>query len=724
MTPDNQTVAREIAANGLYAAKFRGIARSFRGGCLENLGGARMGKGHNNENRPFDIETACYLKPLFAAYNQAVKKRTRLFMVVMAGVKTVKSFSLEVCAADHVCNRNGDTAIYFGSGDVADDQSTTRILDYFKRIPHFQRKMETVKRRFDDTQGAIKFPDKTLRILSANIPNTQGLNLGFAGLCDAFVTANTGMIDQMIARTTQYGDAIVFLESQGGEKKFDFDRHYENTNQGELHVLCPHCAQSHIFNWKAFDEEAMTRPESFIPTPPLIIPSLDHAAWIDHHRPLMLADGRRVAGFQRGDSALIKREDGSYIEQAVIEQTHFRCFYCDGTWHDDGENGKTRVALDQSSHYVSANPNALADHIGFNFPQWINRRLTKDEKNGWGNMMLEKLQASETAEEFGNYELIKQWWQKKAARTWDDKLAQNRNLNRLTLGTHETDPEKLMPNSHCRQVTADCGKAEDAGPDESRIGLFWFDIWEWDKQSNGRQLSYGVVSSWELLAAQQRFWKVPSARTFIDCSWMPSQVEENAVKFFELIPPDGMRDGKPVPQIPFAWKLAAGAGQNRRLTVPGQNRGAAYSIDSVPGGPRKAHDAKGRLWRMLLRKLTWSNLWFEKQLDSILARGVSVQLEFLPRDKMMIVGLDGKPDAQLTSWSLDRCRDPLPNEKGKFASYQSQLGSRYFHEQSGKYIDYEKQSRPTEFRDTLLMQLAGLAPDSLLGHVGIDEKNL
>jgi hypothetical protein len=273
-----------------------------------------------------------------------------------------------------------------------------------------------------------------------------------------------------------------------------------------------------------------------------------------------------------------------------------------------------------------------------------------------------------------------------------------------------------MPDSHCRQLTCDVGKAEDATTDENRIGLFWFDLWEWDKHSNGRQLSYGVVDSWELLAAQQRFWKVPNTRVLVDSSWMPSQVEENAVKFFELVPADGLKEGKPCPQTPFAWRLAAGAGQNRRLTVPGKNKGAAYSLDSLPGSYRKAHDRKGRLWRMLVMKLTWSNLWFEKQLDSILARGISVRLEFLPRDKCAIIGLDGKPSEELTQWSLERTRDPLPNEKGRFASYQSQLQSRYWKDPPGKYEDYEKQSRPTEYRDTLLMQFAGLAPDGLLGH--------
>ena len=53
------------------------IPQFFRGGCLENLGGAPMGKGHNNDGKPFDVETACYLKPIFSAYDKAVRRGQR-----------------------------------------------------------------------------------------------------------------------------------------------------------------------------------------------------------------------------------------------------------------------------------------------------------------------------------------------------------------------------------------------------------------------------------------------------------------------------------------------------------------------------------------------------------------------------------------------------------------------------------------------------------------------
>ena len=359
----------------------------FRGGAVDNLERAPMGKGHGNAGQPFDIETACYLKPIFAAYDEARRNGTRLFLVLKAGVKTVKSFTGEVCAAEHVCNGSGDAAIFFGSESAAESTSSTRILDFYRTIPRFAAKLLTVRSRFDETMGAVKFPDKTLFILSANLGNTQQKNLEFVLLQDAFVTGASGMIEEMIARTTQYEKTCaIILESQGGERGFDFDRKYDETNQKELHVNCPLCQASHLFNWKAFDELAMTRPDG------------------------------TIAGFKRGADELIKKEGGDYIESAILKETHFECFHCRGIWRDDGEFGETRIALDRSSHYIASKPDALPGNIGFNVPQWINRRLS------WGKMMLEKLKYQRLAAELGNYEPLKKWWQKTAARTWDTDI--------------------------------------------------------------------------------------------------------------------------------------------------------------------------------------------------------------------------------------------------------------------------------------------------------------
>lgn len=444
MKPPAITADEALVRDGL-----RGIGRSFYGGAVENLENAPMGKGHGNEGRAFDIETACYHKPVLAEYDNAIREGHRLKLVLKAGVKTMKSFIGEVCCAEHTCNRSGDAAIFFGTENTADVGATTRILDFFRGndllgggIPRFRAKMETLQSRFDDTKGALKFPDKTLFILSANLANTQQKNLAFVLLQDAFLTGNSGMIKEMIARTTQYqNECIIFIESQGGEKDFNFDMEYEDTDQRELHVICPCCGTSHLWNWKAFDEQSMTRPDSdeFRPVPPLVIPSLDHEAWIQHHQPLLKG---KVAGFQRGDEQLIKFENGEYNEAAILAHTHFECYHCGGIWRDDGEFGPTRIGLDKSSHYIAARPQALLYNVGFNIPQWINRRLP------WGPMMLEKLKAQKIAARLGpgHFTDLRQWWQKTAARTWDESALQERrqrNQNAYDVGMAKHDAWRL-----------------------------------------------------------------------------------------------------------------------------------------------------------------------------------------------------------------------------------------------------------------------------------------
>lgn len=443
-----QASTSEVSAidESLMREMFAAQGISFRGGAVDNLENAPMGKGHGNAGQPFDIETACYLKPKFAEYDKARKNGTRLKLMDKSGVKTIKSFGLEVCAGEHVCNASGDAAIFFGSEAAAESTSTTRILDFFRRIPRFAKKVETMRTRFDDQQGMMRFPDKTLFIQSANMGNLQQKNLEFAGLQDAFVTEASGMIDEMIARTTQYEKTcILYIESQGGEKGYDFDRHYEDTDQRELHVLCPCCGTNHIFNWHAFDEQSMSRPDGdlFVPKPPLIIPSLEWNAWINHHQPLLKG---KVAGFRRGADELIKFADGSYNEAAILRETHFECFHCGGIWRDDGEFGETRIALDRSSNYVAARKDALPGNVGFNTPQWINRRL------GWGKMMLEKLKAQKTNNLLGNIEPLKKWWQKTAARTWDGEIT-GRSVERPGASIYDT--KEKIPGEKCRISATD-----------------------------------------------------------------------------------------------------------------------------------------------------------------------------------------------------------------------------------------------------------------------------
>lgn len=671
------------------------IKPPFRGGAVDNLERAPMLKGHGNDGRPFDPETACYTKPIFKEYDDAVRNRRRLKLVLKAGVKTVKSFTGEVCAADHVCNRKGDAAIFFGTEATAKTGSTTRILDFFRGndalgggIPRFKRKLQTITNRFDETIGELKFPDKTLFILAANLPNCQQKNLAFVMLQDAFLTGTTGMIKEMMARTTQYArEAIIFIESQGGESHFDFDAEYDDTDQRELHVACPLCGSAHAFNWRAFDEDAMTRPDDFVPTPPLIVPSLDHAAWIAHHRPILLSKDRRVAGFKRGPDERIKLPSGDYDDAAVIRETHFECFHCGGAWVDDGEDGPTRVALDRSSHYVATRKHALPSDVGFNVPQWINRRLP------WGPMMLEKLKAHKTASDSANYMALKIWWQKVAARTWSRAAVAQRDAAMVT-GSYETDPEKrTLPDGSLEQgrnCIIDCQKALEAGPEEDRMGSFWVIIEAVNKRGDSYDLARCFCRSRAEVVALIKKWKVPAGRVCIDGRKWTRDVLQWAGEQFEWVTTSPeLRKLYPVgDKFRQCWRVFLGD------DTPHYRHGKVLKPYSVGHPHQVVVNDDGKNVSVMVYTYLWSNLSVSDQLHDIMLGG------------------DGKPKIN----TLDRGRLDAQTQEMETGdrTYERQMNAEYRTQKRGK--DYWEKKRPdNHYLDCRKMGLVRKMMDGLLG---------
>ena len=678
----------------------------FRGGVIENLAETPMGKGHGNHGQPFNLETACYLKPVFAAYDAARRRDERLKLVLQAGVKTIKSFALEICAAEHVCHGRGDAAIFFATGETADVGATTRILDFYRSIPEFAAKLRTIADRFDDTKGALKFPDKTLFILAANLSNTQQKNLAFVGLQDAFLTEATGMIEEMLARTTQYeATAIVFLESQGGEKGYDFDRHYESTDQRELHVTCPHCGTSHLWNWKAWD---MVRPDDFQAVLPRSeqeritqrmeagdernpLSAANHAlgfelAWAQEELSTTLRQpARRHCGFKRGADELIKLPGGEYNEQEILNQTHFECFHCGGLWRDDGEFGPTRVGLDQSSHYVAARTDALPWNVGFNIPQWVNRRLS------WGKIMLEKLLAQKIYDTTGNLAPLKKWWQKVAARTWDPDLMARHAETQISVGSYELDPAKLIPDEHSRNLAVDCQKDET----KDTVGTFWYVARAFDKFGNSRQLARGFARSWEEWIAVQKFWKIPNARVCIDSShWTPQIMLRAASEYEEVARWNPMTQRQET--YKSCWRLFFG--DDARAFKVANGASSTFS-PGQPTAPVVVYDKEGRRIRLTLFKYRWSNLMFELQLDAILDGGPGMpRFEALPREKLT-------PFVQ--------------SKEAGILTYEKQMKARYKTEVRGKEKFVDIDNREAHYRDCELMQLVRASQDGLLGHVAV-----
>jgi len=591
----------------IIALAMRSVGRSFYGGCVENLGGAPMGKGHNNDSKPFDLHTACYLKPVFAAYdNPSVRK-----IVIKAGVKTVKSFAAEVMAAHHICHGNGDTAIYFGSGDVADDQSTTRIVDFYRGIPSFAKKLSLIDNRFDITNGAIKFPDKTLRVLPANLANTQGLNLGCVVVCDAFVTGRDGMIDQAIARTTQYAeDKKIILESQGGEEGYDFDRHYDDTNQQELHVACPCCGTDCLWNWRGWH---LVRPDDF----KAVVPA-GSTKTLEELTAELLAPERRDCGFKHGEN--YKLENGEYNEQAILDDTYYECYHCGEKWRD---TPSVRRKLDESSKYVPARTTALAGNVGFNFPQWINRRLP------WGQMMLDFKRHNLTNSQFGNVEPLKVWWQKTAARTWTKEIT----AQRATVVTGSYDIKEKIFDEVCRVMSVDCQQddAMTATTGKSTLGKYWWVARAIDKSGNLFQLSrgYGNIEDWQ---SEQKRLEISNENVGIDGGNWRHEVIDLAAKNISPYSRRLRKHGRwREEQIWHTYTVLVGSG--KRISwkwTDGRSRSASMM---QPQARRVTLLGQPREIKVPLYE--WSNLSVKDQLSEIIRGGEGrVQFKSLSRNQL------------------------------------------------------------------------------------------
>jgi hypothetical protein len=713
------TVPEPEIDDALLREMFAAQGVSFRGGAVANLESAPMGKGHGNANLPFDIETACYLKPIFAEYDRAIANGTRLFLVLKAGVKTMKSFTGEVCCADHVCNRTGDAAIFFGSENAAETTGTTRILDYYRGIPRFKRKLETMRSRFDETMGALKFPDKTLFILSANLGNTQQKNLGGLFVQDAFVTEATGMIDEALARTTQYEkECIIFLESQGGEKGFDFDRKYDETDQRELHVNCPCCGSQHIFNWKVYDPAHMTRADDFVARlPKSKVQSLKSAVEVAEAVAELTVQLRgKGAGFKRGPEELIKSDTGDYNEAAILRETHFECYHCGGLWRDDGEFGPTRIALDQSAgkpeNYVPARLDALPGNVGFNVPQWINRRLS------WGKMMLEKVLAERTAEA-GNDEPLKKWWQKTAARTWEGNVGKV--MFAPVMAT--VDPLLAIPNELFRDMRVDCQKdmqLSALNPDvkEGMTGHFWVVAAATDKAGNETQLWRGYCTSWEEWIAKYRELKIPVVNVSVDGGFKPGEVLKEAARHAELLDEIVLdAAGKPRQtgrKFYGTWTMMRGDDAHSFRWPDGYRR--IYSPterESVPV------ERNGRTIAIDVNVIRWSNFRVKNELDGIL-RGEP------GKPKLTVLPLSAADPKDATKFLLSpvtRAKErPAPNNQ--FTWEEQMRSERLGFENAGKFakpkwLPIHKQQH---YRDCQCMGIVKKLQFGLLGAMAAPEE--
>lgn len=468
-----------IPRRQLLAPFYRALAApKFRGEIWESNSSVPLSRGYNNNNAPFDIESAAYLKPVFRAIkNPAARK-----IVVCAAVQTLKTLTVEESAAYFLEHDPGDLTIYDCDLEAARDHARTRLLPRLRAIPGLGASISEVEfnNRFDVTTSEILLPAATLRLWPLNESSVQRITLRYVFISDAFLSKKTGLIPQAIARTTQHArDKKIIIESQGSEAGDDFDNQWRDTNMQTLRVICPACGQGQPFAWERH------RDDTFEATLPRVNTAESQPALTQRLR-------GKYAGMQRGVGA---DPNGTLDEAAIREHTHYECYHCGEPWPDIPA---VRAQLDASSHYVATNTNALPENVGFTWPAWINQRLR------WGDIMLEYLKAKRDDNIFGNRLPLIQWYQKRAGRIWRDDLAQD--PVRASAGL-DYDPASLWEREWRRIGIVDV---------QLHASHFWVSFDAIARDGESRQLWCGCLTSFDDIEKKQKELKVQPNRMFID----------------------------------------------------------------------------------------------------------------------------------------------------------------------------------------------------------------
>lgn len=654
----------------------------FRGEIWDFFREVPMGRGLVNQNKPFDIGSAMYIAPV----QQEIRRRPYGKFVIKAGVQILKTHcTIEMPCGYFISCDPGDLTMYFAGDDSAYDQAKARTMEHLRKQANIKEIIDTVinadsSGRFNVTTEAIYLPNMVLRIWPLNESSTQRISLRYVLISDAFLSKKTGLLRQAMARvsahdTKEIKDYKIIIESQGGEDGDDFDEEWKDTDQRNLHFICPRCKKGQEFVWHR------ERGSDFIPTPTEDIPSLDHKGWIDHHRPILLTRERKHAGMKRGDK--IKTESGEYDKQAVLAKTHYECFHCGSALADDA---LTRKAIDHSSYYVPSFPKALPENIGFWFPQWCGQRKE------WGKIMLQYLIAKQS-HAYGNEEPIKQFWQKIAGRSWNPNI--EREQFEIAPGSY--DPKELIPNEFCRNMATDCQQDREVkdATGKSVTGYFWYVVRAIDKFGNSRQIARGFCKSWKALIDIQHHWKVPNDRHCIDMAHWPEVVTKAAMEHEVRKLSDNTNLPPWLREKTVTWYCLLGS-DSMKFTHPNK---VEKSYSPVKFLPIRIYDSEGKMVKVVsVKQIQWSNFQFKHQLD-LIRSGISgvVKFESLAREHLDDVSKQ--------------------KEAGNF-TYEKQMESEFVNVVRGKDKYETISGGEPHYRDCECMILVRMAMDGQIGHFG------
>ena len=718
------------ASDGLRRQRFRGeiydYARNIwlgSGYLLPETNVCRncrsVGKTHC---RHFEIDTC---RQLIGPFKALLDPNVDTVMLLKA-VQTLGSLAWDLMAHFVIVHSPFmRIKIFIDNEEKARKYSDDRWMMPFKANPDIARFLPSGLMRHFSGKKEVHFTNgKSIIICGLNESNASSLSADLVVIDEGWEHGSDGLMQKAIDRTKQAratGNCKVFIVGQAGNVREDQDVIWNRLHKRvPITWACPCCGKRQGFGEQG---PAIQRPAEFkaIPVPQVAVPPAP-GSWAGLKTPKPFSE------------LITPKEIKSAAASAWLE-----CLFC-GYEIRDTPAMRNALMASYNQEYREQGPAGLytPEHftVGFWNPDPVSVTIP------FAETMHEYIVAKKTDAEMGGIQKLQDFYQNRWATAWDE-ASRKRPRMEISVGTYETEPDKLTYSLNTmRQMTVDCGKSPDSETNVIQIGMLFFEIRDFDNgaeslaRGSSRQLARGMVqdcimdapegrrlvSCWELLAAQQHYWKITNRHVLIDLGYAPSQVIEAAVKHHEIVD----LKGNPVArenygkQVDWAscWRGCQGSADSRI----GPAKKVFY--ESAIPGLQSTHDKSGRLRKISLSRIQWSNYAFEDQFERIvLLKTGAVAWEILAQDKLVIVGLDGKPNKELTERYIEFEQD---NEGSRqFRSWMSGLNSRTLDETKHKYVDNWKRAFAeghwTEPRDVSLLQILGAACEGLLGHVSSND---
>ncbi len=400
----------------------------------------------------FNVEHSPMLREVM---QEIVNPRSRVVRII-AAVQSSKTTAIEVALCYIIANMPGPTLWLTQTDDDARIACESRLQKIFDHCPAVRSLYPADRHKLRNT--TIHFAnDMTLWAAGAyNKKNLQMRSIRWL-IGDETWLWPKGHMAEAEARTTAFGwlSKCVFC-SQGGHVGDDTHNGYATTDQREWVYTCPHCGTEQPFLWSCIE-------------------------W----------------------SKDSKNDEGEYDYRHVRATTTMRCAHCDYRFADRDD---VRRMLNANARFQPQNPNAAAEYIGFHW----NALCTMS----WG-MLAELYLRAVHAARMGDYNPLRQFWQKRLALPWDE----------------------VQEDYHVQTTPSDY-RLGDFWPDEGNISgvplrfltvdvqreSFYAVVRAWGLDGSSRLMDCAHLHSWDDIAALATKYGVQSNLVFIDAGYQTYEV--------------------------------------------------------------------------------------------------------------------------------------------------------------------------------------------------------